>query len=51
MDASWAQLLASVIRLGRHLRQIKDEVSNLPEELILIHKPVEKSSVISIRGC
>jgi len=41
VDTSWAQLLAGVICLSRHLRQIEDKVSNLPKELILVNEPVK----------
>ena len=42
VETSRCQRLAGVIRLGRHLCHIKDEVSNLPKELVLVDVPVEK---------
>jgi hypothetical protein len=41
VDTSRAQRLAGVVRLGRHFRHIKDEVSNLPKELVLVDVTVE----------
>jgi hypothetical protein len=40
--------LAAVVRLGRHLRHTKDEVPDLPKELILVDIPVEQSPAVSI---
>jgi hypothetical protein len=40
VDTSRTQRLAGVVRLGGHFRHIKDEISDLPEELVLVDVPV-----------
>ncbi len=47
VETSRCQRLAGVIRLGRHLCHIKDEVSNLPKELVLVDVPDGESRLAS----
>lgn len=50
MKTGWGQLLTGVIGSRRHLGQIKDKISNLPKELILIDEPVERSRPLAYFG-
>lgn len=51
MDASRHQRLIIVIGSYGHLRQVKDEVADLPEELVLVDVPLSARAAGDVRIC
>lgn len=51
VDTSWYKWLIIVVGARRHISQVKDEIANLTEELILVDIPVLPVSAWDIRVC
>jgi hypothetical protein len=45
VDTGWDERLSGVVGGRRHVGKVEDHVTNLPEEIVLVHVPVHTGTV------